>query len=415
MATVGLLGTFDTKSVEYAYLRDRIERAGCAVLMINAGVFSDPDYRVDFSRAEVAAAAGSDIETLIAVGDRGAAVATQAAGAAAIVERLYSEGRLDGLLGMGGSGGSSLASRAMRQLPVGVPKLLVSTMVSGDTSAYVDTSDLTMMYSVVDIAGINEVSAQILDNAAGAIAGMARAHEARYPDERSRPLIGATMYGTTTPCVSEARRWLESKGYDLLVFHATGAGGRAMEALMQDGHLAASLDITTTEITDEVAGGTTTAGPDRLEMAGSLGLPQVVSVGAVEQITFAPPSAMPDDYADRLMYQHNPSVTLVRSNAKEMARIGRMMSQKLNRATGPVSVFLPLRGMSDYAIEGGVFHDPEADEALFEALRTGLDPQIELVEMDTHINDPEFAVAMARKLDLLYRSAGGGGDQEDSP
>lgn len=415
MATVGLLGTFDTKGVEYAYLRDRIERAGCAVLMINAGVFSDPDYRVDFTRAEVAAAAGADIETLIAVGDRGAAVATQAEGAATIVERLYSERRLDGLLGMGGSCGSSLASRAMRQLPVGVPKLLVSTMVSGDTSAYVDTSDLTMMYSVVDVAGINEVSAQILDNAAGAIAGMARAHEARFPDERRRPLIGATMYGTTTPCVSEARRWLESKGYDLLVFHATGAGGRAMEALMKDGHLAASLDITTTEITDEVAGGTTTAGPDRLEMAGSLGLPQVVSVGAVEQITFAPSSAMPDDYADRLKYQHNPSVTLVRSNAKEMARIGRTMSQKLNRATGPVSVFLPLRGTSDYAIEGGVFHDPEADEALFEALRTGLDPQIELVEMDTHINDPEFAVAMARKLDQLYRIVGGGDDQEDPP
>jgi uncharacterized protein (UPF0261 family) len=404
MATVGLLGTLDTKAEEYAYLRDRIERAGCAVLMIDAGVFSDPDYRVDFSRADVAAAAGSDINDLISTGDRGVAVAAQAEGAARIVERLFREQRIDGLVGMGGSGGSSLASRAMRRLPVGVPKLLISTMVAGDTSEYVDTADLTMMYSVVDVAGINEISTQILDNAAGAIAGMARSYEARRPQPSGRPLVGTTMYGTTTPCVDEARRWLEANGYDVLVFHATGVGGRAMEGLIRDGHLAAALDITTAEITDEVAGGTMSAGPERLEMAVSRQLPYVVSVGSVEQITFAPYTAMPDEFADRLAYRHNPAVTLVRANAKEMARIGRFMCDKLNRATGPVSVFLPLRGISSYAVEGAVFHDPEADEALFEALRTGLDPRIELIEMDAHINDPEFAVAMASKLDELYRA-----------
>jgi len=414
MATVGLLGTFDTKGVEYAYLRDRIERAGCAVLMIDAGVFSDPDFRVDYTRGDVAAAAGADIDALVARADRGSAVTTQAEGAAAIVDELYREGRLDGILGMGGSGGSSLASRAMRQLPVGVPKLLVSTMVSGDTSAYADTSDLTMMYSVVDVAGINEVSAQILDNAAGAIAGMARAHEARRPYGRGRPLVGATMYGTTTECVTEARRWLESVGFDVLVFHATGPGGRAMEALMEDGHIVASLDITTTELTDEIAGGTTTAGPDRMEMAGALGLPQVVSVGGADQITFAPSSAVPEEYADRLSYQHNPSVTLIRSDAKEMARLGRMMSEKLNRATGPVSVFLPLRGISAYAVAGAVFHDPDADEALFEAIRANLDSNIELVEMDTHINDPKFALAMAEKMNELYgRTVIGKGNERD--
>lgn len=389
-------------------MRDRIERAGCAALMIDAGVFSDPDFKVDFSRVDVATATGSDLDELIAGGDRGAAVTAQADGAARIVTELYLENRIDGLIGMGGSGGSALVSQAMRQLPVGVPKLLVSTMASGDTSAYVDTSDLTMMYSVVDIAGINQISGQILDNAAGAIAGMARVHEARRPERADRPLVGTTMYGTTTPCVDEARRWLESRGYDVIVFHATGAGGRAMEALMKDGHLAAALDITTAEITDEVAGGTTSAGPDRLEMGASLGIPQVVSVGSVEQITFAPYTAMPEAYVDRVSYRHNPVVTLVRANAKDMARIGRFICEKLNRAIGPVSLFLPLRGLSTYAVEGAVFHDPAADEALFEVLRTGLDPRVELVEMDTHINDPEFAIAMAAKLDELYRAANDG-------
>ena len=243
---------------------------------------------------------------------------------------------------------------------------------------------------------------------------MARAYEARRPNRSGRPLVGATMYGTTTPCVSEARRWLEENGYDVLVFHATGTGGRAMEALMEDGHLVASLDITTTEIADEIGGGSTSAGPDRLEMAGSLGLPQVVSVGSIEQITFAPPSAMPEGYAKRLSYQHNPSVTLVRTDAEEMARIGRTMSERLNKAKGPVSVFLPLRGLSSYSVEGAVFYDPEADEALFAALRTGLDPRIEIVEMDTDINDPEFAVAMAARLDQLCRAATGcDGEQKE--
>ncbi|MDJ0923189.1 MAG: Tm-1-like ATP-binding domain-containing protein [Acidimicrobiia bacterium] len=402
MPTVGLLGALDTKGAEYAFLRDRIEGSGCGVIMINAGVMADPDYPVDYSREDVAAAAGVDITALLAAGDRGAAVTRQAEGATALVVRLFEEGRIDGLLGMGGSGGTTLVSQAMRGLPVGFPKLLVSTMASGDTSPYVDTSDITMMYSVVDIAGINAVSAQILTNAAAAITGMAVGYESGRPVSRGRPAVGATMYGTTTPCVSTAKRWLEDAGFEVLVFHANGPGGRAMEALMRDGHIAAALDITTTELTDELAGGTTTAGPDRLELAGSLGLPQVVSVGSVEQITFSPPSAIPAEYADRLSYEHNQSVTLIRSDAKEMARLGRVMSDKLNAAKGPVSVFLPLRGTSEYAVAGAVFHDPEADEALFESLRVNLDPEVELIEMDTHINDPVFAVAMAEKLAELF-------------
>jgi uncharacterized protein (UPF0261 family) len=281
-------------------------------------------------------------------------------------------------------------------------------MASGDTSAYVDTSDITMMYAVVDIAGINDLSARILTNAAGAISGMARAYESFRSTQSGRPLVGATMYGTTTACVDVARHRLEDAGFEVLVFHATGSGGRAMEALMKQGHIVAALDITTTELMDEIAGGTTSAGPDRLEIAGSLGLPQVVSLGGVDQITFAPASAMPAEFADRLLYQHNASVTLVRSNAEEAAQFGRTLCRKLNAARGSVSVFVPLRGTSEYAVAGGVFHDPEADEALFESIRTGLDPHVDLVEMDTHINDPDFASAMADKLEeLCLRTAPG--------
>ena len=404
MATVALLGTLDTKAEEYAYLRDRVERAGCAVLMINAGVRSDPDYPVDFTRADVARAAGADIDSLVAAADRGSAVATQAEGAAVIVRRLFADDRIDGILGMGGSGGTAIISTAMRELPVGVPKLLVSTMASGDTSPYVDISDLTMMHSVVDLAGINRLSARILSNAAAAMAGMARGYEAYHHADRGHPLVGATMYGTTTPCVTYAREWLEDNGYEVLVFHATGPGGRSMEALMESGHITAVLDVTTTELIDELAGGTTTAGPDRLEMAGRLGLPQVIAPGAVDQITFRPQSAVPDEYRDRWSYDHNPAVMLIRSTSEEMDRLGRVMSEKLNAANGPVVVFVPLRGFSEYGAAGGVFCDPDADRALVDSLRSHLADSVELIEMDNHINDPDFALAMAQKLDELYRT-----------
>ncbi len=406
MATVALVGTLDTKGDEYAFLKRAIERAGCATIVINAGVFGDPDEGVDFGCAEVAAAAGTDIADLAAGEDRGNAIATQTDGAARLVGSLHRDDRINGIVGLGGSGGTALASGAMRSLPIGFPKLLVSTMASGDTSPYVGTSDITMMYSVVDIAGINSISAEILTNAASAIAGMARGHEAYYADDYDRPLIGATQYGTTTKCVNVAREILEENGYGVLVFHATGPGGRSMEALMESGHIIGSLDITTTELMDEIAGGTTTAGPDRLEMAGSLGLPQVVSVGAADQITFRPPSAVPARLSDRTSYRHNPSIVLVRSNAAELQAYGRILCEKLNRSKGPVSVFVPLRGFSEYGAPGGVFHDPEADSALFEALRTGLAAHIELVEMDVTINDPSFAAAMgARMVDLISASS----------
>jgi len=405
MATVALLGALDTKGGEYAFIRDQVIEAGCDVLMINAGVLGDPGYPTAFSRRDVAAEAGTDIDELVAAGDRGTAVTAMAEGASSIVQRLCREGRIHGILGMGGSGGSSIVSRAMQKLPIGFPKLLVSTMAAGDVSAFVGTSDIAMMYSVVDIAGINAVSSSILGNAAAGVAGMTAAYEVRLPSADTRPLVGATMYGTTTLCVNTARAVLEQLGYDVLVFHATGTGGRSMEALMKSGYITASLDVTTTELIDEVAGGTLTAGPDRLEAAGALGLPQVVSIGATDQITFTPPQAVPAEYRDRNTYDHNPSITLVRSNAEECEAFGRIVADKLNHALGPVSLFVPLRGGSSYAVAGGVFHDPVADAALVESLRTHLDPSVELIEMDTDINDPAFAEAMAHRLDGHYRAS----------
>jgi len=411
MATVVLIGTLDSKGPEYAFLRDAIKRAGCATIMINAGVLADPDYRVDYGRADVAAAAGEEIDRLAVAGDRGRAVAVQAEGAAVILSRLHSEGWVDGVVGLGGSGGTSLVSEAMRRLPIGVPKLLVSTLASGDTSEYVDISDIVMMPSIVDIAGVNMLSAQILGNAAGAIAGMARSFEARDAGSDPRPLIGATQYGTTTPCVNVAREYLEEAGYEVLVFHATGPGGRSMESLMASGHIVGVLDITTTELVDEVAGGTTTAGPERLDMAGSLALPQVVSVGASDQVTFRPPTAMPDSFSDRVVYRHNQNITLARSSPDEMREYGRLLCEKLNRAKGPVSLFIPLRGFSEYSTVGGVFHDPEADLALIEVLREDLGEEVELVEMECAINAPEFATAMAQRLVEYMEGRTGKGEE----
>ncbi|MCJ7725113.1 MAG: Tm-1-like ATP-binding domain-containing protein [Acidimicrobiia bacterium] len=407
--TVVLLGTLDTKGVEYAFLRDEITRTGCEVVMVNAGILGDPDYPIEFGRREVAAAAGADLDDMVAGGDRGAAVTTMAQGAAVVVQRLFEEGRLDGILGAGGSGGTAIISTAMRVLPIGVPKLLVSTMGAGDTRQFVGSRDIAMMYSVVDIAGINAISAEILGNAAAGIAAMAGAHSDRPASAGSRPLVGTTMYGATTACVEHAREWLEEAGYEVLVFHATGAGGNSMEALMASGHITAVLDITTAEVLDEVAGGVFTSGPHRMEMAGSLGLPQVVTLGAVDMIAFSPPETIPAGWEHRTQYVHNPFVTLVRTDAGESERLGRVMAEKLNAATGPLTVFIPLRGTSSYGVAGGVFHDPEADAVLFESLRTHLDPGVEVVEMDTDVNDPAFSEAMARRLHEHYQAWRGGG------
>jgi uncharacterized protein (UPF0261 family) len=402
MATVVLLGTLDTKGEEYDFLRRRVREEGVNVLLVDTGVLGAPLAEPDISRQEVAEAAGANAHELAESGDRGAAVEAMARGAAEIVKELYSQGRLDAVLALGGSGGTAIATQAMRELPVGVPKLVVSTMASGDTRPYVGAVDITLMYSVVDISGLNPISERILGNAAAAAAGMAKSQGPQA--EAEKPLVGATMFGVTTPSVTEARKRLEDLGYEVLVFHATGAGGQAMEALMRSGFITASLDITTTELADELVGGVLSAGPERLEAAGELGIPQVVSLGALDMVNFGPFETVPAEFRDRLLYKHNPTVTLMRTTPEECATLGRVIAEKLNQARGPLTVFVPLKGVSLIATEGQVFYDPAADEALFGALREHLDPDFDLRELDLDINDPAFAQAMADRLDALYKA-----------
>ena len=398
MPTVVCLGTLDTKGHEYAFLRERLLGHGVEVLVVDAGIQEPSGLEPDVGRAEVARAAGADVSALAAAGDRGAAVTAMGAGAEAVVRRLYSEGRLDGVVALGGSGGSSIAARAMQALPVGVPKLLVSTVASGDTRPYVGAVDVTMMYSVVDIAGVNSVSARIIANAAAAIAGMAAATP---PQLEGKPLVAATMFGVTTPCVTRARERLDELGYETLVFHATGTGGQSREALVRGGYLAGVLDVTTTELADELVGGVLSAGPDRLEAAGGAGVPQVVSLGALDMVNFGPRETVPERFAARNLYVHNPTVTLMRTTPDECAELGRTIGRKLSAATGPTALFVPLRGVSAVAVEGGPFHDAAADEALLAGLRETLDASVEVHELDTDVNDPEFALAMTDRLHEL--------------
>jgi uncharacterized protein (UPF0261 family) len=409
MTTVVLVGTLDTKGIEYGFLRDRIREAGVDVLLVDAGVMGEPLVEPDVKREEVARAAGVDHAELVRAADRGAAVDAMGRGAAAVLGRLHGEGRLDGTAAVGGSGNSSIAAQAMRDLPVGVPKLIVSTVASGDTRPYVGAVDVTMMYSVVDISGINQISAQILTNAAGAIAGMA---SAKVPERSGeRPLIGATMFGVTTPCVTRARERLEELGYEVLVFHATGTGGQSFEALATGGYLVGALDVTTTELADDLVGGVLSAGPDRLEAVGRSGIPQVVSLGALDMVNFGPRDTVPAQFEGRNLYVHNPTITLMRTTVEENAELGRRIARKLNGASSPTVLFVPLRGVSAIDVDGQPFRDAEADEALFAALREGVDrDRVELHEVDADINDPEFAIAMADRLHELVREADRSGE-----
>ena len=395
MATVVLLGTLDTKGHEYAYLRERLREQGVDVLLVDAGVF-EPQVEPDVSRQDVAAAARADANALAAAGDRGAAVSAMAQGAAAVAKRLHEEGRLDGVASVGGSGNSSIAAAAMRALPVGVPKLIVSTVASGDTRPYMGASDVTMTYSVVDISGINQISAQILTNAAGAIAGMVKAQAP--PVAEAKPLVTASMFGVTTPSVTRARERLEELGYEVLVFHQTGTGGESMEELMRAGFIAGSLDVTTTELADELVGGVLAAYPGRLEAAGELGLPQVVSLGALDMVNFGPRESVPERFEGRNLYVHNPTITLMRTTPDECRELGRRIGRKLSGAKGPTALFVPLKGVSMIATEGQPFHDPEADVALLEGLRQTLGDNVEVHELDLDVNEDAFALAMADRL-----------------
>ena len=401
MPTVVLVGTLDTKGHEYAFLADRIREHGVDVVLVDAGIVGEPLATPDVTRDEVAAAAGADVGALAAAGDRGrrrrddgarrrrGREAAPRRGTARRDRRARRLGRL----------GARRPTRC-EQLPIGVPKLMVSTVASGDTSPYVGSVDVTMMYSVVDIAGVNRVSARIMANAAGALAGMAGATVPPLGDEK--PIVVASMFGVTTAAVTTARERLEELGYEVLVFHQTGAGGGSMEKLLEAGFAVGSLDVTTTEFCDQVAGGVLAAVPERLESAGRAGIPQVVSLGALDMVNFGPKDSVPERYRDRNLYVHNPTITLMRTTPDECREIASVIARKLNAASGPTVLFVPLRGVSAIATEGQPFHDPDADEALFSTLREEVDAtRVEVHELDADVNDPAFALAMANRLHEL--------------
>lgn len=396
-ATVVLLGTFDTKGDEYAYVKALIEAAGVRTLTVDVGILGVPRLAADIPRAAVAAKAGVDLETLIAGNDRGSAVTAMAEGARRVLTELREAGSADAVLALGGTGGTTLASHAFRDLPIGVPKVIVSTVASGATQPYIGESDLILMPSVVDVSGVNRLSAEILANAAAAVAGMARRPPVAI--EGGRRLIAASMFGVTTPCVERARGLLEEAGDEVVVFHMTGAGGRSMERLIREGHVSGVLDVTTTELADDLVGGVFSAGPDRLTAAAAAGIPQVVSVGALDMVNFGPRETVPAEFASRTLLVHNASVTLMRTTPDECAELGTRLARRVSASRGPVSVVLPLRGVSAVSSVGGPFHDPEADAALFDAIRSNIDPErVDLVELDAAINDPIVAETMTSLL-----------------
>lgn len=386
---VVLVGSLDTKGDEFQFVRDLIQAQGLATILVDFGVLADPVVQADIASDVVAHAGGTSLSDLRQKEDKTLAMRTMTAGLTHIVADLFAQGRLGGILGMGGGGGTSIATAAMRGLPTGVPKLMVSTVAGGDVAQYVGTRDITMMPSVVDVAGLNSISRQIYANAAGAMAGMVKAELADIEEEK--PLITASMFGNTTECVTRARQHLEGKGYEVLVFHATGTGGRTMEALIADGYITASLDITTTELADEVCGGVLSAGPERMLAAAQAGIPTVLVPGCIDMANFWGRDTVPEKYQQRKLYEWNPDITLLRTNAEENTRIGEMIANAANQSAGPVVILIPLQGVSQLDSPGGEFWDPPANEACFKAVKDNLKESIPVIELDYNINDPEFA------------------------
>ena len=390
-----LIGTFDTKAEELNFIKDQTLARGQKALTLDVGVLQPSPNYVDISNEKVAAAGGQPIYELVSRRDRGQAVAVMAQGAAEITRKLFDRGEISGVISLGGGSGTVIGTRAMRTLPLGIPKVMVSTMASGNVRFYVGTSDICMIHSVVDISGLNRVTRKILGNAAAAVCGMVEEKEDLSLEGRT--LIAVSMFGVTTPCVTEARKILEEKGYEVLVFHANGPGGMAMEQLIAEGHIQAVLDISTTELADELRGGKCSAGPNRLEKAGEMGIPQVVVPGAMDMVNYFP-DAIPPQFRNRLFHVHNPATTLMRTNAEENRELGEIMGQKLSRARGPVVVYIPLGGFSAIDSPGQPFYSPEANRAFIEALKTNLPSHVQVIEKDMHINDPSFARAVALAL-----------------
>ena len=395
MATIAVLGTMDTKGEEHAFVADQIRQHGHKVLVIDTGTLETPKLKPDITREQVAAAASVDLAKVVAKRDRGEAVDAMSRGAPALLLKLAQENKIDGVISLGGGGGTAISTAAMRALPIGFPKVMVTTLASGNTSQYVGVKDVVLFPSIVDVAGINRISRQILTRAAGAICGMV---EAKPPSGEDKPIIVASQFGNTTECVTHARRLLEKQGYEVLVFHATGVGGQTMESLVESGMVAGVLDITTTEWADELVGGVLSAGPTRLEAAAKAGVPAIVTPGCLDMVNFHGPGTVPEKFKGRTFYQHNPQVTLMRTTPAECAELGKIIAQKVNGSKGPVTVLIPKKAISVISAPGQKFHDPAADKALFDAIKSNLRKDIEVIEMDCAINDATFAEACANAL-----------------
>jgi uncharacterized protein (UPF0261 family) len=396
MSTIAVLGTFDTKGEEHAYVANLIRERGHQVLLIDAGSLDPPTLNPDVSREELAVAAGANFSDLLKGGDRGEAVKVMSEGAAIVVAKLAAEKKIHGIISLGGGGGTAIGTSVMRALPVGFPKLMVSTLAASENvPTYVGVKDIVMMPSVVDVAGLNRISRPIFANAAGAICGMV---ETQVSSSDDKPIIAASMFGNTTDCVNQAKLILEEAGYEVLIFHATGTGGRAMESLIESGLVSGVLDLTTTEWADELVGGILGSGPTRMEAAARNGVPAVIAPGCLDMVNFGSRDTIPEKFSERLFYEHNPQVTLMRTTPEECADLGRILADKANLSAGPCSVLIPAQAISVISAPGQPFHDSAADQALFAAIKSNLRKDIEVQEISASVNDPEFSRIAAETL-----------------
>ena len=391
---IAVIGTLDTKGDEFLFVKKEIETRGHTALVINVGIMENPGFEPDVSADEVARAAGSSLAILREKSDRGLAIETMSQGIVKVIVDLFNADRIQAVISMGGSAGTDIGTSAMRALPLGVPKVMVSTYASGDTKPYVGTRDIVMVPSIVDVAGINRISALAYINAVGAVIGMV---ETPAPEIEEKPLLAASMFGNTTPVVSRCRSILEQNGYEVLIFHQVGTP-ETLESLAADGYISGLLDITTTEWADQVTGGFLSGGPNRYDIVSQKGIPQVVVPGCIDMANFFARKNVPEKYNDRLFNQWASNVTLMRTNPEENATIGRILAKKANMSTGPVAFFLPLKGFSMLDAPGKEFWWPEANQAFFDAIKEYLKPDLPVYELNCNINDDEFADAVTNKM-----------------
>ena len=395
--SIVMLGCFDTKGEDFSYLLKSLKALGQQVITINTGVMeTSVDYPIDVDQDAVAKASGTSLEAIRKSNDRGRAVELMGKGAASILADLASSDRIKGVIGMGGGGGTYIILEAMQAVPLGIPKFCLSTVVAKDLSRQIGVKDITLMSSVVDVAGLNSISRLLIRQAASAITAMS---DTKVDDaEETKRNIAISMFGNTTKCVDKCTELLRAKGYEVMAFHATGVGGATMESLIREGVFDAVLDVTTTELADELCGGILSAGPDRLTAATEMGIPQIVVPGCLDMVNFAQMDTLPEKYRSRQLYSWAPDVTLMRTNVSENETLGKQLVDKLMGAKAPVEILLPLKGISQIDSEGDIFYDPEADSALFGAIKESADGHVPVMEVDAHINDAAFAKALVERL-----------------